>query len=166
MGCCASFFLPGGNEIAMFLPGLSNRIGVDSIQFSIERLQKPFDLISIPYRFNSKKDLIWYKTASTALKENWSSGKWPIFKRIVYYNDFRRFETVSTFCKFRSRDKTRKRFSFSNLVRAELIEKYCQRQKPTSHFVLLTFLFLYFPAWQILAKWRRRLFIGIASFAC
>jgi hypothetical protein len=45
-----------------------------SIRFSIEKLQKPFDLIQ--YQFNPKTDSIWCKTASAFMRENRPSEKW------------------------------------------------------------------------------------------
>ncbi len=82
---------------------LSNRIGYDSIRFSIKKLQKPFNLIrfrfnndSIQYQFVSKK--IRYKTASAFMKENWPSGKRSIFKVSVRYKGINVSKSPLRFC--------------------------------------------------------------------
>ncbi len=41
-----------------------------------------FDSISIQYRFDSKYDLIQYKSASAVIKFDWPSINWPISKRL------------------------------------------------------------------------------------
>jgi hypothetical protein len=58
--------LKGSNRLIFFIiskvPGLSNRIGFDSIRFSIEMLQKPFDTIRFRFDIDSIQKTIRFDT--------------------------------------------------------------------------------------------------------
>jgi hypothetical protein len=81
---------------AIYRSGLSSRIGFDSIRFSIEKLQKPFDFIRFQFDIDLIQKTIRFDTdpAWQSYKKNWTINKLAHFQR-DYQQGWQKYKSMS-----------------------------------------------------------------------